>query len=103
MFNEKQLKGKSKQTLVEIIMALQETTPIPTGCPRDSKERAAWVVYQLALRGKTLAGMAREQGVTRQQPSIALRRTYPKWERLIAEALECEPIDIWPERYEGVS
>ncbi|MEX0732613.1 MAG: helix-turn-helix domain-containing protein [Aquisalimonadaceae bacterium] len=71
----------------------------PASIPTDPAIRREWIKYQLAIRGYTLAALAREHGVTRQQPQAALTRPYPKWERIIARVLDLSPTQIWPERY----
>jgi Ner family transcriptional regulator len=68
--------------------------------PEDEYSRRQWIRYQLALRGYSLARLAREHGVSRQQPQAALAKPYPKWERIIAETLGLEPNALWPERYD---
>lgn len=68
--------------------------------PEDPTIRKEWIKFQLAVRGYSLAALAREHGVTRQQPQAALTRPYPKWERIIAEHLGMTPQQIWPERYQ---
>ncbi|MCC5813048.1 MAG: helix-turn-helix domain-containing protein [Ectothiorhodospiraceae bacterium] len=67
--------------------------------PNDPAVRREWIKFQLAIRGYTLAALAREHGVTRQQPQAALNRPYPKWERIIADLLQLKPEQLWPERY----
>ena len=54
-----------------------------------------------ALRkaGTSLAILAREHSVTKSLPSIALRRSFPKWEGIIAAALGEDPRAVWPERF----
>ncbi|MCP1673348.1 Ner family transcriptional regulator [Natronocella acetinitrilica] len=71
----------------------------PIDIPSDPHIRREWIKYQLAIRGYSLAALAREYGVTRQQPQAALNRPYPKWERIIAQVLELRPEQLWPERY----
>lgn len=73
-----------------------DTTSIPT----DPKIRREWIKFQLAIRGHSLSTLAREHNKTRQQPQAALRKPYPKWERIIAAALDLEPHQLWPERYD---
>jgi Ner family transcriptional regulator len=69
--------------------------------PSDPRIRREWIKYQLAIRGHSLSTLAREHGKTRQQPQAALRKPYPKWERIIADALGLEPRQLWPERYDA--
>jgi Ner family transcriptional regulator len=74
--------------------------PVAEDIPADPALRREWIKYQLAIRGWSLAGLARAHGVTRQQPEACLRRRYPKWEGIIAATLELTPEELWPERYE---
>jgi Ner family transcriptional regulator len=69
--------------------------------PSDPKIRREWIKYQLAIRGHTLSTLAKQHNRTRQQPQAALRKPYPKWERIIADALGIESHHLWPERYDA--
>lgn len=69
--------------------------------PITEPQRRAWIKYQLELRGYTLSSLARELGVSRHAPKLALDRPYPRMERAIAERLELDPAQIWPERYDA--
>ena len=69
--------------------------------PKNHRRRVAWIKYQLADRGTSLAAFAADYGVTRQCVSQALREPYPNMERLIAGALGIKPAAIWPERYDA--
>ncbi len=70
-----------------------------TTIPQDPGQRRAWVLYQLRLRGWTLAALARQHGLSRNAPGLAFRRPYPRMEQLIAQTLGVSPVVIWPERY----
>ena len=65
----------------------------------DPAKRRAWVLYQLKLRGESLASLARRLGVDRTTPGYALRKPYPRMERAIAEAVEVPVHVLFPERY----
>jgi Ner family transcriptional regulator len=67
--------------------------------PSDPAHRRAWVKYQLELAGYSLSSLARELGVSRHAPKLALDRPYPKMERAIAEKIGAPPQEIWPDRY----
>jgi Ner family transcriptional regulator len=69
--------------------------------PLESRERREWIKYQLRLRGSSLAQVAREQGVSRDASTLALRKPYPRMERALAKALGLKPEQIWPERYDA--
>lgn len=57
------------------------------------------IVAALHKRGITLAGLSRAHGLAARTLSNAMERHYPRAERLIAEALDMRPEDIWPRRY----
>lgn len=67
--------------------------------PSDPVQRNEWIKFQLRIRGTSMSDLARRIGVTRQAVRNALTAPYPKMERLIAQELELEPEQIWPERY----
>ncbi len=76
-------------------MAMQDKN-IPT----DPNKRRAWIKYQLELAGYSLSSLARELGVSRHAPKLALDRPYPRMERAIAEKIGIAPHEIWTERYD---
>ena len=62
----------------------------------------AQVIAALHMRGETLASLARRHGYASPSTlSQALRRRWPKGERIIAQALGLHPAEIWPTRYQG--
>ena len=65
----------------------------------DPKKRRAWIAYQVMLQGKSLAQIADGAGVSRQCLYHVFRITYPRMEKVIADALGMEPKDLFPERY----
>lgn len=66
----------------------------------DPKARAGWIIFQLKLKGKSLASVARQYGNQRQQPAKALRGPYPLWEQRLADELGLKPHELFPERYD---
>jgi len=58
------------------------------------------ILAGLKKRGTTLAAVSREAGLASSTLANALIRPWPKGEMLIARALECEPAEIWPSRYQ---
>lgn len=62
--------------------------------------RRAWVIYQLTLRGESLASIARRKEVSRQAMQKVLTYPYPKMEKVLADFLEIAPQDLFPERYD---
>lgn len=57
------------------------------------------IVAALHKRGITLTQLSRSHGLAARTLSNAMERHYPRAERLIADALEMKPEDIWPQRY----
>lgn len=68
--------------------------------PEDAGKRREWIKYQLKIRGLSIAELARAHSASRQAVSTALVRSNPRWEHVIAEALETTPHKLWPERYD---
>lgn len=76
--------------------------PIDTTTRRllaNPKKRRAWVIYQLLLKGKTLADVARNAGVQRQTLYHVFDRAYPRMEAVLASALSMQPQQLFSERY----
>jgi lambda repressor-like predicted transcriptional regulator len=69
--------------------------------PKKPAQRAAWVIYQLKLKGLSLSSLARDVGVTRQALSVALQQPSANIEPLIATAVGVTPEDLFPERFEN--
>ena len=67
--------------------------------PSDPIKRRAWIKYQLELAGFSLSSLARELGVSRHAPKLALDHPYPRMEKAIAEKIGIQAQIIWPERY----
>ncbi|EAU0182158.1 TPA: transcriptional regulator [Salmonella enterica] len=61
---------------------------------KQSDWHPADIIAGLRKRGTSLAAVSRNAGLAN-----ALTRHWPKGERLIAEALDVAPEDIWPSRY----
>ncbi|MFP1920485.1 helix-turn-helix domain-containing protein [Lonsdalea quercina] len=61
------------------------------------------IIAGLRKRGTTLAAISREAGLASSTLANALTRHWPKGERLIAEALNRQPEEIWPSLYQGIS
>lgn len=67
--------------------------------PLDGMDRIEWIKFQLRIRGSSLSALARDLGVSRHAPRLALVKPYPRMEKAIAEKLELRPQELWPERY----
>ncbi|MPY22469.1 transcriptional regulator [Shewanella psychropiezotolerans] len=59
------------------------------------------IVCSLHKKGLTIKSLSLEAGLAAGTLSKALDRPWTKGERIIAEALEMKPQDIWPTRYEN--
>ncbi|MCA6955125.1 helix-turn-helix domain-containing protein [Pectobacterium polaris] len=57
------------------------------------------IIASLRKKGTTLAAVSRKAGLASSTLANALTRHWPKGERLIAEALNKRPEEIWPSRY----
>ncbi len=64
-------------------------------------KRRAWVIYQLSLKRQSLASLSRKYGHDRTAAGKALSAPYPAWEKRIAHALDIEPQQLFPERYDA--
>ncbi|EPS5940154.1 TPA: helix-turn-helix domain-containing protein [Klebsiella quasipneumoniae subsp. quasipneumoniae] len=59
---------------------------------------SANIIAALKKRGMSLAAVSRNAGLASSTLANTLTRRWPKGERLIAEALDVAPEDIWPSR-----
>lgn len=57
------------------------------------------IVAGLKKRGTSLAALSREAGLASSTLANALSRSWPRGEKLIADALGISPEIIWPSRY----
>lgn len=57
------------------------------------------IIAALKKRGTSLAALSRASGLASSTLNNALSRSWPKGEKLIAEALNVPPQLIWPSRY----
>ncbi|HFZ1670634.1 TPA: transcriptional regulator [Klebsiella pneumoniae] len=57
------------------------------------------IVAELHKRGLTMRELSEKAGLKPDTLKNALHRSYPKGERIIADALNVEPTEIWPSRY----
>ncbi|MFG6076981.1 helix-turn-helix domain-containing protein [Erwinia sp. OPT-41] len=57
------------------------------------------IIAGLKKRGTSLSAVSRGAGLASSTLANALNRHWPKGERLIAEALDTPPEQIWPSRY----
>ncbi|ETZ10999.1 helix-turn-helix domain-containing protein [Vibrio parahaemolyticus] len=61
------------------------------------------IVAALHKKGLTVQDLSVEAGWSKGTLANALRRPWPKGEKVIAKALGMEPQDIWPSRYQEVA
>ncbi|TCJ95925.1 Nlp family transcriptional regulator [Volucribacter psittacicida] len=54
---------------------------------------------ELMKKGLSLSKLSTNNGLAKTTLRNALDKSYPKGERIIADALGLEPKDIWPSRY----
>jgi len=68
-----------------------------------SKQKADWhsamIVARLRMNETSLRQLARDNGYYPTALSIALQRSWPKAEGIIAAAIGVKPQEIWPTRY----
>lgn len=57
------------------------------------------ILAALRKRGHTATGLSTANNLDRTAVSKAARRPWPKVEKIIADALEVKPSEIWPTRY----
>ncbi|EKH3386540.1 helix-turn-helix domain-containing protein [Salmonella enterica] len=57
------------------------------------------IIAGLRKRGTSLAALSCQSGLASSTLANALTRHWPKGERLIADALDVAPEQIWPSRY----
>ncbi|MCA6951585.1 helix-turn-helix domain-containing protein [Pectobacterium polaris] len=57
------------------------------------------IIAALKKRGTSLSAVSRNAGLASSTLANALKRHWPKGERLIAEALGSSPEQVWPSRY----
>lgn len=69
--------------------------------PIDPKHRKHWVGYQLKIRDKSFAGVARDGGVASVTLYQVFQRNYPKMERLLAAEIGMTAEELFPERYQA--
>lgn len=67
----------------------------------SNQKLRAWIIYQFTLQGRSLAQVADRAGVSRQCIYQVFNKTYPRMEKVIAEALGIAPSELWPNRYDA--
>jgi Ner family transcriptional regulator len=67
---------------------------------RDPPKRRAWIIFQLSLKGLSMAAVGREAGVGRQAVYRVFDAQYPRMEQVLATALGVTPQFLFPERFD---
>jgi len=67
----------------------------------DSSRLRGLLKFTLSAQGLTISDLARVYGITGSSLCNAFYVPFPKAERIIADALNLQPWDLWPERYEN--
>lgn len=57
------------------------------------------IIAAIKRTGTSLAALSRASGLASSTLANALTRRWPKGERLIAQAINVSPEEIWPSRY----
>jgi Ner family transcriptional regulator len=79
-----------------MVSKIEETN----GSQENTMSVREWVKFRLHLKGYTLRSFGRLHGLTAGSVGVVFYRPYPRMERLIASALEIQPWELWPSRYD---
>lgn len=60
------------------------------------------IIAALKKKGISMSALSRENGLASTTLANALDRPWPKGERIIASALDMEPAEVWPSRYQDL-
>jgi len=66
---------------------------------KDIMTLREWVKFQLRLNGHSLKSFGRQYRVKAGTVGVVFTRAYPRMEKLISDALNLQPWELWPERY----
>lgn len=69
--------------------------------PEHPRERQAWVLFQLKLRGESYSSIAEREGVNRTSVRKAMTEPSFTMEHAIAETLELTVQELFPERHDA--
>jgi Ner family transcriptional regulator len=67
--------------------------------PNDVEQKQEWIKYQLKILGLSIAKLACIHQASRQAVSSILVRSNPRWEHVVASALDVNPAHLWPGRH----
>ncbi|NOI14795.1 helix-turn-helix domain-containing protein [Vibrio hepatarius] len=60
------------------------------------------IIAALKKKGISMSALSRENGLASTTLANALDRPWPKGERIIASALDMDPSEVWPSRYQDL-
>lgn len=69
--------------------------------PNDSKRLRGLLKFTLSTKGLTITDLAKMHGMTGPSLCNAFYVPFPKAERIIADALNFKPQELWPSRYDS--
>ncbi|WP_350262481.1 helix-turn-helix transcriptional regulator (plasmid) [Pantoea sp. BJ2] len=72
--------------------------PVESTPPHCNWHRAD-ILCAIRKAGSSLSALSREAGLSSSSLSNVFYRPWPRAERIIAEFLDKDPAEIWPERY----
>ena len=75
------------------------TTPPPQKTPAPQGWHSADVVAAIWKRGSSIIKLSRQHGLSKGALSNALRTSWPRAEKIIADFIGVTPQEIWPSRY----
>ena len=67
--------------------------------PNSSKKLRGLLKFSLSTQGLTVSDLASMYGITGPSLFNCFYIPFPKAERIVADALNLQPWDLWPERY----
>lgn len=70
--------------------------------PKSQDWHRADIKSALEKRGITLRDLSRQAGLSPDSLRNVFTRSWPRAERIIADALGATPQEIWPSRYAGI-
>lgn len=76
-----------------------DKTKVIIELPKKEPDRWASIKMHLAIRGYTFCKLASEHSLSTCTLTIVKNKSYPKSQKIIADALVLKPEWIWPERY----
>ncbi|MBY8232328.1 helix-turn-helix domain-containing protein [Vibrio fluvialis] len=76
---------------------------VSQNCFQDGRDwHRADIVAALKKRGLSVRQLSRDAGLGENTLANALRSPWPKGERIIADAIDMKPEELWPSRYRSL-